>query len=73
MWLICGFCGFLYIAVFKSTSDFKIYLTGSFPAKFCGTAKLYKVPNNGTVDELPLKPIISNIWMAAYNLAKYLV
>ena len=73
MWVICGFCGFLYIAALKSTSDFKIYLTGSFPGKFYGTAKLHKVPNNGTVDQLPLKPIISNIGMAAYNLAKYLV
>ena len=50
----------------------KIYLTGSSPREFYGTAKLHKVPNNSTVEYLLLRPIISNIGTATYNLAKYL-
>ena len=51
---------------------FKIYPTGPSPRKFYGTAKLHKVPNNSTVEHLPLRPIISNIRTATYDLAKYL-
>ena len=50
----------------------KIYPTGSLPGKLYGTAKLHKVANNGTVEELPLRPIISNIGTVTYDLAKYL-
>ena len=46
-----------------------IYLTGSTPRKYYGTTK---VSNNSTVKQLPLRPIISNIGTATYNLAKYL-
>ena len=51
---------------------FKIYPTGSLPGKFYGAAKVHKVPNNSTAEHLPLKPIISNIGTATYDLAKYL-
>ena len=50
----------------------KVYPTGSSPGKFYGTVKLYKVPNNRTVEHLPLRRIISNIGTATYDLAKYL-
>ena len=50
----------------------KIYPTGSSPGKFYGTAKLHKFSNNSTVEHLPLRPIISNIGTATYDLAKYL-
>ena len=50
----------------------KIYPTGSSTGGFYGTAKLHKVKNNGTVEDLPLTPIISNIRTATYKLAKYL-
>ena len=50
----------------------KIYPPGSLPRKFYGTAKLHNVPNNGTVEQLPLRLIISNIRTATYDLAKYL-
>ena len=50
----------------------RYYPTGSSPGKFYGTAKLHKVPNDGTVEQLSLRPIISNIGTATYDLAKYL-
>ena len=50
----------------------KIYPTGSSPGRFYGTAKLHKVKDNGTVEDLPLRTIISNIRTATYELAKYL-
>ena len=50
----------------------KIYPTGSSPGKFYGAAKLHKAPKNDTVEQLPLRTIISNIGTVTYNLAKYL-
>ena len=50
----------------------KLYPTGSSPGLFYGTAKLHKVKDNGTVEDLPLRQIISNIRTATYELAKYL-
>ena len=38
-----------------------------------GTAKLHKLKDNGTVEDLPLRPVISTIGTATYELAKYLV
>ena len=40
--------------------------------KFYVTGKLHKFPTFGTVDQLPARPIISNIGTAFYLLAKYL-
>ena len=37
-----------------------------------GTAKLHKKYWNDTVDELPIRPNVSNTGTATYNLAKYL-
>ena len=42
------------------------------PRKFYGTAKLHKVSHNSTVEQLPFRPIISNIGTATHDLAKYL-
>ena len=50
----------------------KLYPTGSSPGKFYGTAKIHKLQPNQGVDELPLRPIISNINTATYELARYL-
>ena len=50
----------------------KIYPTGSQPAKFYGTAKVHKVPEGGSLDQLPLRPIVANTSSATYHLAKYL-
>ena len=50
----------------------RTYLTGSEPGKFYGTAKKHKIPVNGTINDLPLRPIISSIGTASYQLAKYL-
>ena len=51
---------------------FKIYPTGSLHTEFYVTAKLHKVPNNGTAQQLPIGPIIYNIRAATYDLVKYL-
>jgi len=48
-----------------------IYPSGSSPAKLYGTAKVHKFTSND-VDELPLRPIISIVGTASYQLAKYL-
>ena len=39
----------------------KLYSTGSCPEKFYGTAKIHKTPVNGNIDDLPIRPIVSNI------------
>ena len=49
----------------------KLYPTGSCPGKFYGNAKVHKLLTNN-VDDLPLRPIISNIGTATYEMAKYL-
>ena len=50
----------------------RLYPTGSAPARFYRTAKLHKLKSDSTVDDLPIRPIISNINTASYQLAKYL-
>ena len=50
----------------------KIYLTGSAPGKLYGTAKVHKMAGNDNIDNLPLRPIISNIGTASYHLVKHL-
>ena len=50
-----------------------IYPTASRPGRFYGTAKLHKL-NRGCkdVNQLPIRPIISNIGTATYKTSKYL-
>ena len=50
----------------------KLYPTGSNPGKFYGTAKIHKLSYNDSIDQLPLRPIVSNIGTASYHLSKYL-
>ena len=50
----------------------RIYPTASAPGKFYWMAKKHKIPDNGTINDLPLRPIISNIGTTSYQLAKYL-
>ena len=40
------------------------YPSGSCPGKFYGTAEVHKIFENDTVDELPIRPIFSNIGTA---------
>ena len=39
--------------------------------KLYGTAKTHKLLELGTVDQLPLRPIVSNIGTASYCLGKH--
>ena len=48
----------------------KICLTGSSPGRCYVAAKLHKAKDKGTVEDLPLRSIISNIRKATYEIAK---
>ena len=50
----------------------KLYPAGSAAGKFYGTAKKHKMPENGTIEDPPLRPIVSSTGAASYHLAKYL-
>ena len=50
----------------------RIYPAASAPGKFYELAKKHKIPDNGTFNDLPLRPIISNIQTASCQLKKYL-
>ena len=50
----------------------KVYPTSSAPGKFYGTLKIHKLSPNDTINELPLRPIVSDIGTATYHLSKYL-
>ena len=47
-----------------------LYPTGSQPGKFYCTAKMQKLPINGNLNHLPLRPMVSNINTSTYDLAK---
>ena len=51
-----------------------IYPSGSNPGKFYGTAKVHKVDlkDSNCLEELPIRPIISNIGTATHKIARYL-
>ena len=49
----------------------KVYPTGSNAGKLYGTAKIHKLPELGTVDRSPIRPIVSNISNTSYYLAKH--
>ena len=53
-------------------SPLRLYPSGSCPGKLYGTAKVHKISENNKVDELPIRPIISNIGTATNDLSKYL-
>ena len=50
----------------------RLYLSGSAPGKFYGTAKFHKISIHDGVGKLPIRPIISNIEKPTYQPAKYL-
>ena len=50
----------------------KLYPAGFNAGRLYGTVKLHKIDRNDKVDKLPLRPIISNIGAASYQLGKYL-
>ena len=56
-----------------SEEDYEqIYPKSSRPDLLYETAKLHKLKENDTVENLPLRPIISNVGTASYKTAKYL-
>ena len=51
----------------------KIYPSSSQPGLFFGLAKVHKVPiNSENVEDLPLRPVISNCGTATYEVSKHL-
>ena len=50
----------------------KLYTAGSYPGKSYGDAKVHKLSANN-VDELNLRPIVSNIGTVSHETAIYLV
>ena len=50
----------------------KLYSTGLNAGRFYGTRKIDKVHDSGTINDLPIRPIVSNIGTASYHLSKYL-
>ena len=50
----------------------RLYPTGSSPGKFYGRTKRHKLKKGSSVDNLPLRPVISNDGTAPNQLAKYL-
>ena len=51
----------------------KLYPTGSRPGLFYGTAKVHKLSENrSTVNDLPIRPIVSSIGTATYETSRYL-
>ena len=49
-----------------------LYPTGSSDEKFYGTEQIHKLPNDGNISDLFLRPILLNIGAASYYLSKYL-
>ena len=48
----------------------KVYPTVSSAGNLYRTAKITKLDTNGKVDDLPIRPIISNIGTTTYNFAE---
>ena len=58
---------------YLSKEDYKrIYPKSSRPGLFYGTAKLHKLKENDNVENLPLRPIVSNVRTATYETARYI-
>ena len=49
-----------------------LYHTGFCPEEFHGTTKIHKLRSNDKVDQLPIRPLVSNIGKATYNLVRHL-
>ena len=57
---------------FTEGECYQLCPTGSNAGKFYGTAKVRKLKQGDTLDQLPLRPIVSNCGTASYKLVKYL-
>ena len=57
----------------KESEYRQLYPVGSCVGRFFGTAKIHKlISSNSNVDELPIRPIVSNLGTATYAISKYL-
>ena len=55
-----------------SEHEYKVlYPSGSSPGKLYGATKIHNVPENGNIDQLLIRPIVSNLNTATYQLAKF--
>ena len=50
-----------------------LYPSGSSPGKFYNTAKIHKVSKHVNINQLPIRPIASNLNTATFDLAKELL
>ena len=50
----------------------KLYPSSSRPGLYFGLAKVHKLKGSTDVNQLPMRPVISNIGTATYELSKYL-
>ena len=50
----------------------RLYQIASSPEKFYGTVKQHKLKHGSSADDLPLRPVISNIETASHQLVKLL-
>ena len=50
----------------------KLYPSSSRPGLYFGLAKVHKLKEGDTVNDLPLRPVVSNIGTATYQLSKHL-
>ena len=58
---------------FDKTTYKKLYPSASHPGLFFGTAKVHKLKAGfDTVNDLPIRPVISNIGTATYDISKFL-
>ena len=58
---------------FSKREYMKLYPSSSRPGLFFGLAKVHKLREDAfNVDSLPLRPVISNIGTATYEISKYL-
>ena len=58
--------------VLNESDHKKLYRTGSRPDLFYGTAMVHRLHSNQGLNELTVRPIISNISTATYETANYL-
>ena len=49
-----------------------LYPSGSSPGKLYSTTKIHEVSRHGNIDQLPIRPVVSNLNTATYHLAKHL-
>ena len=58
--------------VYTETEYIWLHLTASKPSAFYGNTKAHKRKKGKKLKELTLRPIVSNVGIATFNIAKYL-